>query len=210
MALLRTIWRIAYCIVAPILILAFAVTLLSLHVDYGYTTSATTSGQSMTFVATGVINFLSPLLRGSNFTLTETVNGEIENATYDLVNGVQFTFKTVDTKSEFTNFTFSYETIALIGALLVLVGSFFLLSGYGSKIVTLIGAVFTIAGSIFLFSQQGCFDPFGIVIANTDETKEALANVSVPWLSTGIILILQDILGLADAFFVLTKKKAAA
>ncbi len=210
MALIRTIWRIAYCIVAPVLLLAFVVTLLSLNVSYGYTTSATTSGQYLTFVATGSVDFLSPLLRGSNLSFTETIIGQVKDVTFDVTNGTQFAFDTVEMKNEFTNFTFSYEVIPLIGALCVFVGSFFLLSGYGSKIVTLLGAILTIGGSIFLFSQAGCFSPFGFVIANTDETKEALTNVSLPWLSAGIILILQDILGLADAFFVLTKKKATA
>ncbi len=209
MILLRMIWRIVYCVIAPVLLLAFAVTLLSLHVDYGFVTDASTSGIYMNLVATGSVNFLSPLLRGSDLSFTETVTGKLSDVSYDIATGVQFDFETVETQSKFTNFTFNCEIIPLIGALLVLVGSFFLISGYGSKIVTLIGAVFTIAGSIFLFSQQGCFDPFGFVIASTDETKEALANVSVPWLSTGIVLILQDILGLVDAFFVLTKKKAA-
>lgn len=211
MKFLRVLWRVIYSIVAPVVLIAFVLTIFSIQVNYAYGADSAVSGDTMTFTINGSLDFISPLLSGSNFGFIGEMSGKITNVHFDVTTGsLAYDLSTTSFTPTFTPMEWSYEMLPLIAALLVVVGSFVLCVGYGSKIITFIGTIALIGGSVLLFTQQGCFDSFSFVIANSGSGSEPLVNQSISWLSMGITLIVSDLLALLNFLLVITKRKKIA
>lgn len=208
MRFLRALWRVIYSIITPVVLIAFVLTMFSIQVSYTYGADSAVNGNMMTFTLNGALSFVSPLLSGSNFGFTGEMTGEITNVQLDVATGsLTYDLSTTSFTPTFTPMEWSYELLPLIAALLVVVGIFILLVGYGSKIITTLGTLALIGGSVLLFAQKGCFDAFSFVISNSGSGSEPLLNKSISWLSMGIVLIAADLLALLNFLFVITKRK---
>lgn len=211
MRFLRALWRVVYSIITPVILIAFVLTIFSIQVSYTYGADSAVNGNTMTFTLNGALSFVSPLLSGSNFGFTGEMTGKITNVQLDVATGsLTYDLSTTSFTPTFTPMEWSYELLPLIAALLVVVGIFILLVGYGSKIITTLGTLALIGGSVLLFAQKGCFDAFSFVIANSGSGSEPLLNKSISWLSMGIVLIVADLLALINFLFVITKRKKIA
>ncbi len=205
MKAIRGIYRFILCVAMPLLTLLFIATIFSISSTYGYEVSSTSNSSSITITVLATLSFLSPLLSGSDFGLTYITTGEADNVTYDASSGVSFDMVIKDTEMKFTPMTFSLNTLMLIGVVVVLIGAFLAICTH-KKVGSFFASFFLLAGAIVIFSQGKAFDAFSFVLASSDASKEPLVNVSLSYISTGIVLIAMTVISLLNSLLLLSKK----
>ncbi len=210
MKLFRGIVRVISCILMPVLLLAFIVTLFSMSATYFYSSSSETVGKTLLMALNVNITFLSPLLKGNDLGFIYTASGDLSDVAYSIDSGVSFKFDISNSDIELLTPSFSFNTMVLIGACAIIVGVFLYLC-LNNKWGASLSALIIIAASVFLFTQGCLFDPFQFVLISSEEGAEPLINLSaqVPYLSSGATLIGMMVLSLAGAILSLTKKKTA-
>ncbi len=206
MKAIRGIYRVIISILMPLLLIAFIVTLFSFTCAYAYDTSAVSSASRVTITVEGTLSFISPLLKGSDLSLTYITTGEVSNVRLDSSGGVAYDMAITGSDLNFNPMSFALNMYALIGAVAVFIGVIMLLSTrkfFGSFLSTLL----LIGGSAIIFIQGDAFSPFHFVIASSSSSSTPLINVSVPYLSTGILLIAMSLLSLLNSLLLVFKKK---
>ena len=205
MKAIRGLYRIILCLTMPLLTLLLILTLFSVSSTYGYEVSSSSNSSTITVTVLATISFLSPLLSGSDMGLTYITTGEADNVSYDIATGVNFDMVIKDTEMSFTPMNISFDTLMLIGVATVIIGAFLSICTH-KKVGSIFASVFLLAGSIVIFSEGKAFDAFSCVLASSDSSKAPLLNVSVPYISTGIVLIAMSLISLFNSVLLLSKK----
>lgn len=203
--------RILYGWIGKIVLILFVVSLFSLtgvwKMDQTSVTGASETTTTTVFGLSLLASFYS--LDGFQVTMvthTALTGGSIDPGTGSII-GLVANSTTDPLSIQAPSFTF--VTYILIGVGLVFLGAIIAQIVKKNKVFGLIALALVAAGSIIYFIKAGsaAFENFHFII-NKEGTEETIVNFALPYVSTGLILIVLDALTLLHCLYVLIRKKA--
>ena len=197
---MRTFIRTLYNILIPFAVALLIFTLFNFEVRGAYS-SAIINSDGTHMDTNFSIRWMSPLFSGTEMTISQRFAPEGVNEAGETI------WKPLSTVIYWP--TIYLHIFAMIGVGLLIAATWLIAVGYVHKSTTVIGLVLLVLGSSFLLGQwSATWAGFNLTLIGRNGSSDfTFMSFPLPWLSTGLAMVIVDALAILESIFILSKQK---